>query len=305
MRVSTLALTNAAVSGIQREQAAIARLTQQIASNRRILAPQDDPVQTQRVLELSDRIALRKQYLANQEKASLALSYRMTALSEIRRVLEHARSILTSVSASHAQDLREQYSDLIMADYQQLKVQANSRDPAGNYLFAGYATSTEPYDHTQVAPGPGTSGASTYNGDNGIQRVEIDVGHLIQINDNLNTVFQANTANDLLQTIDQIAIDLRSPTLTQAQIDAAVNRLNIALNDLGLIERRVAAAQVEVAETLATTKAWLKEEKNALDELVGLDTAAAIVELQRRQVTLEAAQRAYARTAGLSLFNYL
>jgi hypothetical protein len=27
--------------------------------------------------------------------------------------------------------------------------------------------------------------------------------------------------------------------------------------------------------------------------------------LQRRQITLEAAQRAYARTSGLSLFNFL
>lgn len=305
MRVSTLTLSTAALSGIQQEQTAIARLSQQIASERRFLAPKDDPVQAQRVLELTDRIALRTQYLANQDKASLTLNYQMTALSQIRKVLEHARSILMGASPSHEQDLRNQYSDLISADYNQLKDLANTRDPAGNYLFAGYQTNTQPYEHTQMAPGPGSSASSTYNGDSGVRRIEIDVGRTVQVSDDLNPVIQAGSAPDLLQALDQIAIDLRSPTLTQAQIDAAVNRLSTALNDLRLIEQRVAAAQLEVADTQATTKAWLTEERNALGALVELDTAAAIVELQRRQVTLEAAQRAYARTAGLSLFNYL
>ncbi len=305
MRVSSIVLSTAALGGIQKEQTAIARLTQQLAADRRVLAPKDDPVQAQRLLELTDRIALRKQYLANQDKASLSLNYEMTVLSQIRKVLEHARGILMGASPSHLQSLREQYSDLLIADYRQLKDLANSRDPSGNHIFAGHAIGTVPYSHTQVAPGPGTSGNSTYTGNAGVREVEIDVGRTVQVSDDIEPVFKVGTANDLLQALDQIAIDLRLTTLTQAQIDAAVNRLSTALDDLGRIERRIAAAQQEVLDTQATTRAILREEENALGRLVEMDQAATIVELQRRQVTLEAAQRAYARVSGLSLFNFL
>lgn len=305
MRVSSLTFSTAALAGIQNEQTAIARLSQQIASNARVLAPKDDPVQAPRILELTDRIALREQYLANQDKARLALNYQGSVLQGIRQVLEHARGILMGAGPNQAQPLRDQYAQLIENDYRQLKALANTRDPSGNYIFSGFQTNTVPYQHTQVAPNPGTSGNSIYNGDAGTRRIEIDVGRSVQINDDLNSVFQAGSPSDLLQAIDQIAIDLRATNLTQAQLDVAVARLTQALDDLGLIERRVAAAQLEIADTQAVTRTLLNEEKNALGKLVELDQAAAIVELQRRQVTLEAAQRAYARTAGLSLFNYL
>lgn len=305
MRVSFLTMSTAALAGIQNEQAAIARLSQQIATNERVLAPKDDPVRAPRILELTDRIALREQYLANQDKARLALDYQGAVLQGIHRVLEHARGILMGAGPNQAQTLRDQYAQLIENDYRQLKGLANTRDPSGNYIFSGFKTDTEPYQHTQVAPGPGSSAASTYSGDSGTRRIEIDVGRSVQVNDNLNSVFRSGNPDDLLQAIDQIAIELRSTSLTQAQLDSAVARLNQALEDLGLIERRVAATQLEIADTQATTRTLLNAERNALGRLTELDQAAAIVELQRRQVTLEAAQRAYARTSGLSLFNYL
>lgn len=305
MRVSLLTLSTAALAGIQNEQSAIARLSQQIAANQRSLAPKDDPVHTPRVLELADRIALREQYLANQDKARLALNYQGSVLQGIRQVLEHARGILMGAGPHQELALRDQYAQLIENDYRQLKGLANTRDPSGNYIFSGFKTSTEPYQHTQVAPNPGTSGTTTYSGDGGVRELQIDVNRRVQVNDNLNTVFQPGNPGDLLKAIDQIAIDLRSTSLTQTQLDSAVARLNQALDDLGLIERRVAATQMEIADTQAVTRALLNEEKNALGKLTELDQAAAIVELQRRQVTLEAAQRTYARTSGLSLFNYL
>ncbi|MFN3594040.1 MAG: flagellar hook-associated protein FlgL, partial [Thiobacillaceae bacterium] len=260
MRVSSLTLSTATLAGIQNEQAAIARLTQQIAANQRILAPKDDPVRAARALELTDRIALREQHLANQDKARLALNYQSAVLQGIRQVLEHARGILMATSPSHDSSLREQYAQLIENDYRQLKGLANSRDPAGNYIFSGFKTNTEPYQHTQVAPGPGPSGTTTYTGDAGARNIEIDLGRSVRVNDNLNDVIDAGGTTDLLQMIDQIAIDLRTPTLTQAQLDAAVSRLNEALDDLGLIERRVAAAQQEIADTQAVTRALLNQE---------------------------------------------
>lgn len=311
MRVSSLIMSTSGLAGMQNEQSSIARLSSQIATGQRVVAPKDDPVRAPRIMDLTDRIALRQQYIANQDKARLALNYQGTVLQGMRQVLEHARGILMGAGPNQEQSLRDQYAQLIENDYRQLKSLANTRDPSGNYIFAGHKTNIEPYAHTAAAPGPGPSTPSTYSGDAGVRRIEIDVGRSVQVSDNLNQVFQATDADagtgtdDLLQDLDQIAIDLRSTSLTQAQLDNAVARLNQALDDLGLIERRVAATNLEIADTQASTRTLLNEEKNALGRLVELDEAAAIVELQRRQVTLEAAQRAYARISGLSLFNYL
>jgi flagellar hook-associated protein 3 FlgL len=315
MRVSSLVFSTTALAGIQNEQASIAKLSSQIASGQRVLAPKDDPVRAPRIMELTDRIALRQQYIANQDKARLSLNYENTVLQQVRKVLEHARQILSGAAPGHDQALRQQASDLITADYNQLKGLANTRDPSGNYIFSGHQSMTQPFAHTQVAPDddanpstPATSGPAVYNGDAGMREVEIDVGRSIRVNDNLDDVLRAGTSDDVLRALDQAAIDLRETPgslLTQADIDNGIAAINAALDRLGLIERRVAAAQLEVADTQATTKALLNEEMNALGALMELDQAAAIIELQRRQVTLEAAQRAYARTAGLSLFNYL
>lgn len=315
MRVSSLIMSTSGLAGMQNEQASIARLSNQIANGQRVVAPKDDPVRAPRIMELTDRIALRQQYIANQDKALLALSYESTVLQQVRKVLEHARGILAGAAPGQDPALRQQYSDLISADYNQLKGLANTRDPSGNYIFSGHQTATQPYSHTQVAPDddanpstPALSGLASYGGDNGVRRIEIDVGRSIQVNDDLNEVFRAGSGDDLLRDLDQAAIALRQTPgtlLTQADIDYGIAAINTALDRLGLIERRIAAARLEVADTQATTKALLNEERNALGALVELDQAAAIIELQRRQVTLEAAQRAYARTAGLSLFNYL
>ncbi|MGQ9685952.1 MAG: flagellin N-terminal helical domain-containing protein [Thiobacillaceae bacterium] len=314
MRLSSLIFSTTALAGIRNEQSSIAKLSSQIANGQRVVAPKDDPVRAARIMELTDRIALRQQYIANQDKARLQLAYENTVIGEMRKVLEHARGLLMGVAPNHESAFRQQISDLITADYNQLKAMANTRDPSGNYIFSGHKTATQPYAHAQVAPDTdnnpnthATSGSAAYNGDLGLRSIEIDVGRTVQVNDNLDTVMRTGQTDDLLQALDQVAIDLRETPglLTQTDIDDGLGKINAALDRLGLIERRIAAAQLEVAATQTTTKALLNEEKNALGALVELDQAGAIIELQRRQVTLEAAQRAYARTAGLSLFDYL
>lgn len=317
MRVSSLTFYTSSLAGMQNQQAAIARLNQQIATGQRLLAPKDDPVAANRALELSDRIALRQQHQSNQQKAELALDYEMTVVQEMRKAMNDARALLTGISPSHDQTLREQHSDLVTAAYQHLKDLANSRDPSGNHIFAGYETAVAPFDHVQAAPGGVNSPATDYRGSldpDGIRSIEVDTGRDLQVNDNLERVIaydadrdgsvEANE-HDVLRALDQAAIDLRDPAVTQAQIDAAIAALDVALQALGGVERRISADQVQLADIQATTQALLTEEENALTDILELDNAAAIMELQLRQTQLEAAQRAYATTAQLSLFDYL
>lgn len=315
MRISSLTYLTGSLNGMQNNQAAIARLNERLASDTRIISPKDDPLATGKALDLSNRVALRDQHLANQQKAELSLQYESTVLSALRGVLEKVTQQIVETNGNQTQDLRAQYAALVNGAYSQAKDLANTRDPEGRYIFGGFNTGTVPYSHVQ-AYGTATTDSpkATYGGTPygasatapaGVRSIEVATGRNIQVNDNLDVMFQSNQANDVLETLDQLAVDLSQPTLTQAQLDDALAKINTALAALGKMESRIAAAQVELEEVGTATRSLRAQEQGALSDLLQLDRAAAIVELQSRQTSLEAAQRAYAQTSQLSLFSYL
>jgi len=322
IRIDSLSYFNAGLAGMQNNQSAIARLNQQIASGERLLAPKDDPIATAKVMDLSNRVAVRTQFVANQDRAELTLKYENTVVKEINAALNRARGLLSGINAGHDAALRNTHAEQLKGVFNQLLDLANTRDPAGNYIFAGYNTNnpTPPYANPgdggtvlSAGPPPSYQGAPTlYTGTplvpapGGTRSIEVDVGRLIQVNDNLDSVLRAGTGpgSDVLQDLDAVIFNLPG-AITQTQIDAFVAHLDATLGRLARIEHRIAGALTEIADVRQTTQSLLLQERNALGELRQVDQAAAIVELQTRQTALEAAGRAYARTAGLSLFNFL
>ena len=320
IRIDSLTYFNAGLAGMQNNQSAIARLNQQIASGERLLAPKDDPIATTKVMELSNRVAMRTQFVANQDRAELTLKYENTVVQEVNAALNRARGLISGINAGHDPALRNSHAEQLKGVFNQLLDLANTRDPAGNYIFGGFNTGAQPFANAGdggtvlvVGPPPVYEGAdTTYAGTpltpapGGVRSIEVDVGRLIQVNDNLDSVFQANSGanSDLLKDLDAVIFNLPG-AITQTQIDDFVAQLDSTLSRLDRIEHRIAGALTELGDVRQTTQSLLLQERNALGELRQVDQAAAIVELQTRQTALEAAGRAYARTANLSLFSFL
>lgn len=317
MRIDSMTYFNSGLVGMQDNQAAIARLNQQIATGQKLLAPKDDPLATEKVLGLSNRVAVRTQFSANQDRASLALKYENTVLTEMDKTLTSARSLVSALSPSHDPSLLDVNAQQLEGYARHLLSLANTRDPSGSYIFGGFDTVNVPYSN----PLDGSATATTYGGTpllptvaapdgqtapGGSRWMEIDVGRYVQTNDNLDSVFKSGVAgSDLLQKLDDVVAKLSGSTVTQADIDGLVTLIDTAVGNLEKVNHRVSAAYGEVADVQDTTKALLLQERNALGDLQQVDQAAAIVELQNRQTTLQAAMQAYAKTASLSLFNYL
>ncbi|MEW5771234.1 MAG: flagellar hook-associated protein FlgL [Pseudomonadota bacterium] len=323
MRIDSHSFYYAGFAGMSENQSGIARLNQQIASGKAYLAPKDDPLATEKILQLSNRVAVRSQFSANQDRAAVALKYELTVLTEMRDTLANARSLIATQSPSFDSSLRSAHAQNLAALARQVLSLANTRDPAGNYIFGGFDTNDAPFSN----PLDGSATATTYDGTPitstsdpaGTRDIEVDTGRFVQVNDNLNTVFQATeqtdagvavagsvvSGSDLLQELDDAVANLPGATLTQADIDGWVAVIDTALSGLDGIMHRVSAAYTEVEDVRATTRSLLLQEKNALGDIEQVDQASAIMELQLRQTSLEAAQRAYSRTSGLSLFNFL
>jgi len=318
MRIDTMTYLNTSLGGIQSNQSAIARLNQQIATGLTMQSSKDDPVTAVKAMELSNRIAVRTQYAANQDKAELDLKYETVVTKEMSSAMNQARGLLAGISSSHSASLRNVHAEQLKGVFNQLLDLANTRNPSGDYIFAGFETATVPFVNSSTASVPATVQATSYNGTatpGGVRNIEVENGRSVQTNDNLSGVFQFTDASivdpaqgggshDVLQNLAHAIVNLPG-TVTEENLTSYINILDVALGKLGLIEHRIAGALTEIRDVRASTQALLLYEKNALSDMTQVDKAAAIVELQSRQTSLEAISRAYSLTSGLSLFNYL
>jgi flagellar hook-associated protein 3 FlgL len=308
MRISSSSFYTASVSGMLDQQSAIAKLSQQIASGNRLTSAADDPVSATQAMSLNERIAETTKYLANMKSLALTQSEESTVLDQLRQDLTSARDMLSSLGGgSPGADLRTSAAATIAGLYTDIKSLANHQDSAGNYIFAGYQTSTQPFGHTAVfGSATPTSGTSTYLGDSGLRQIQIGQGQTVQANDSLQSVMQSGTAADLLQNLDQIATDLQNNSATLPTSVANVSQIiTAAMSSLENIQASLASRQGQVNNQQNAINQLLTANQNALSNLTAVDQASAIVELQTRQTSLQAAESAFSQISKLSVFNYL
>ncbi len=328
MRIDSLTYLNTSLAGLQSNQSAIARLNQQIATGLTMNAAKDDPVSAVKAMELGNRIAVRSQYAANQDKAELNLNYETVVTDELSDSLNQVRSLLTSISPSQSASLRNVHAEQLKGVFNHVLDLVNTRNPAGDYIFGGSATNVRPYANSSLSTVPATVQATTFDGAvppgpaelSATREIEIAVDHQVQVTDSLANVLSftdaeagltltdaadpAATRHDLLQNLAHAIVNLPG-AVTEADLQSYRKMLDVALEKLSLIQHRIAGALTEIKDVRGSTESLLLAEKNALSDLTQVDKAAAIVELQSRQTSLEAISRAYSLTSGLSLFNYL
>lgn len=305
MRVSSLSFYNTTLTGIRDQQSNIARLSQQIATEKTFLAAKDAPVESARAMQLADQISARTQHQANQLRASMALKEENLILNEMEDTISAARDLAVGANASLNLPSRTQLATQLANFGKTIEDLANSKDSAGNYLFAGYQTDTQPYAYDAVFEGAAAPQVTTFAGDAGQRQLEIETGRYVRSNDSVESVLQSGTNNDLLRRIDDLAVALRDGTVTQTDLNDAYALMTNALGALRETQSSVAGRQLEVKDTQDLSRSLLAADQDALGELTKLDTAAAIVELQLRQVTLQAAESAFGLTSKQSLFSYL
>jgi flagellar hook-associated protein 3 FlgL len=314
MRISTSSYYASTILSIRNQQGAMSRLNQQIGSGQRMLAAKDDPVANARAMSLRDGLASRTQFAANQTKLDVIQKEEATVLNELANSLVKARQSLADGRNVDDQSLRDQAASILAGLYKHIKDLVNYSDADGNAIFAGYETNGVPYAHTPAydpaSSGPAVSPASTYAGDEGTRQIEIDAGRFLQSNDSLSSVMQVGVAGfDVLRAIDQAAIDLRdtsiAPAALQASLDTAYSALNTAMDNLKTTQSVLAGRQLQLADAKSSNQQLMKIGEDALGELTQVDQASAIIELQQRQIALQAAESAFGLTSKLSLFNYL
>lgn len=182
---------DAGLAGISRQTSSMLKLQRQLGSGRQILTPGDDPVAAARALEVTQASDVVAQFKGNQDSAITALSMQEAQLTGAGDVLARVRELaLQGANPTLSASGRKSVALELRAHFDRLLGLANSTDGAGNHIFAGFMSSTEPFGGSVDNILGGGGGEVIYQGDDGQRRLQVSPSHFIEVSDSGNDVFK-------------------------------------------------------------------------------------------------------------------
>lgn len=300
MRISTHTMFEYAAARFGELQSELVKTQQQIATNRRILTPSDDPVAAAQVLEITQSQSLNNRFDVNRQHAKTALGELDGTLESVTELIQDVK---TSLLAAENDALNDTQRGVIATEMRgrldQLLGLANTRDAVGNYLFSGFQSATPAFSQDAV------TGVVSYDGDAGQRHIQVDAQRQMSVTNPGSTVFQG-AGWDMFQTLNDLAALLDTPGVpSSVALDTHNANLDKAMDSV-LSVRAAAGARLQELDALD----YAGDDRNlqysqALSELQDLDYAKALTQLSQQQITLEAAQQSFVKTANLSLFNFI
>ncbi|QUN06844.1 flagellar hook-associated protein FlgL [Shewanella yunxiaonensis] len=146
MRISTAQMYNQNISSLNKNQTQTSKLMDQIASGQRVNTAGDDPVAAIGIDNLTQQNSLIQQFQKNINYANQHLSLTESQLGDAETLSMSIRDrMLAAVNGTYTDDERQSIADELRQSLDQLQTIANSQDEAGNYLFAGTKSDTQPF----------------------------------------------------------------------------------------------------------------------------------------------------------------
>lgn len=168
IRVSTSQTFTQGSNAILDNQSKVSQTQLQLSKGTRILKPSDDPIGSSVALNLQQQIDNATQYIANGRSAETRLEVEESTLANITDILGRVRELaLQGANGTLNQQDRESISIEIRQRLGELVGLANTQLSTGDYLFSGYKANVQPFSRN------GT-GSVVYNGDQGIQLVNVN-----------------------------------------------------------------------------------------------------------------------------------
>lgn len=184
MRVSTSQIYNIATLGMNQAQAAVVKTQEQIATGKRVLSPADDPVAATTILQLNQELARTEQYKKNIDIAENSLNLEETNLKTIVDLVQRMREIAVSAgnTAVMTKENYQSFASEVDTQITALVNLQNTRNASGQYIFAGYQSSTAPF--------VGDNGGNyTYLGDEGQLRLQASASVSVAVSDSGKKLF--------------------------------------------------------------------------------------------------------------------
>ena len=306
MRVTANTTSDNSLYYIQQGRAKLDRLQELISSGQNVNRPSDDPISTNLILGVADKIKTGDQFKSNIDKTQILMQVTSTALQGMADTLKLAKDLASSlVNGSSDPTTLSNGVNQLQALKQQMIDMGNTQFN-DSYIFGGAKNTTPPFSGT---------GPNYYTGDETALKVEIGNSTTQQTNIPGNQLLTGSSAllpapgvipygnTNIMQTIDQLIVDVGANNAAgiatgATALLAGAKQIQNAQNDI--VTRIV---RLDSAEKMNTNN------KNTLLTIVGnvqnVDYAKLGVELTQQQTAFNASLSATAKITQLSLLDYL
>ena len=309
MKVSTSMLFDRASTTMSNLQNELATSQAKISSQKQVLNPSDAPDQTATILRLNSVIDRQTGYSKTLEAIQARLDSEGAALNSASDVLIRIKELALQANNGTQGPVTRQIIGIEMAGLRdQLLSLANTTDTNGNYIFSGSKVRTQPF-------AADAAGSVTYRGDQNRMKVEIGEQRTLAINRPGVSAFVrvvrsesdgSQTGRGFFQALDDLIVAVKTPSDSSAsgmqrglsELDALHTGLILAQADAGTDMQVLELQGVVIDDTKLTLKKVLSNSED-------LDITAAITQMQKQMLSLEAAQSSFAKISQLTLFSYL
>ena len=287
MRVASKSVYDAARFNLANSQEQLYKANQVVATGKRITALSDDPVGLTQSLHVKSALSNLEQLGHNISMGKSWLAASESALSQAQDIISDARALCVQM-VSGTIDLSQQApAATIVQNHIDEIVSLGNTEINGQYVFAGWKTDTVPF---------GLDG--TYHGDNHAFTIKIGNDTTIEIGADGEAIFQDlfTTLSDLKDALEGNDVEGIRAAMTNLDID--LDRITTKISDIGSkVLRMETNEQIFQEVTISNTQ--------RLSEIEEADMAAAIIDLESREVVYQAALASSARIMQLSLVDFL
>jgi len=287
MRVASKTVYDAARFNLASIQEQLYKANQVVATGKRITALSDDPVGLTQSLHVKSALSNLEQLGHNISMGKSWLTASESALSQAQDIISDARALCVQM-VSGTIDLSQQApAATIVQNHIDEIVSLGNTEINGQYVFAGWKTDTVPF---------GQDG--TYYGDNNAFTIKIGNDTTIEIGADGEAIFQDlfTTLSDLKDALEGNDVEGIRAAMTNLDID--LDRITTKISDIGSkVLRMETNEQIFQEVTISNTQ--------RLSEIEEADMAAAIIDLESREVVYKAALASSARIMQLSLVDFL
>jgi flagellar hook-associated protein 3 FlgL len=291
---NTLNDLNATLSQLQRS-------SEEMSSGRQILAPSDNPYGASHAIDLKSQLGGLEAYASSVQDGISWTQAATGAMSNIGNILQRVRELLVQASngTAGASDLAAIGSEVTQLT-EAVKQDADTQY-AGQYVFAGTATTTAPYE----------AGANDeYKGNNGSVVRTAGPGTNIAVNAELDAALgngQAAGDGKLLDVLRTIAQHMQegTPASREALSTSDMKNLDNGMEALTQVEALSGSATTQLQTASARIESLHDSIAQALSGTEDADFSKVTTNFSNEQAAYSAALRAAASIVQESLLNFL
>ena len=145
MRVTRNMMTTTMLTNIQKLESQLLKHQAQIASNKRILAPSDDPIGTSQALSARTALSKNEQLQRNVLSATNWLELTESGLDQMYDVFSEINVLMSSAGSDVLGDKERHGVAMQVSRHIENLMQSSKTTFDGKYIFGGYQTKTEPF----------------------------------------------------------------------------------------------------------------------------------------------------------------